>query len=384
MSSISTLLWIVGGGIALAGLWSTLRRSERPGRLALKWLVSAVVVIGLVYLFRRFFRPTGGFLGGIAPAFILACGTAVCAVILAALWTPNIVNWLTSPLLRLFYDDTQQVEPEPHYSIAEAHRKKGRYADAIAAIQQELARFPDDLRGILMLAEIQAVDLNDLETAESTLEEYIASQTGTSAHEVAILNQMADWRLSLAKDLDGARMMLERIRTRFPESEAAFMAAQRLAHFTNPDVVAERHAPKAIPYVEFPLPSRVGEVVVSRPEETSPGQEAAELVKHLERYPEDVEARERLAILYGEHYHRLDMARSELEQLISGKHAPPRKKAAWLNRLADLEIQVAGDGAAARAALERIIRMGSNTAAAEQARRRIMLLERELKVRRTT
>ena len=159
------------------------------------------------------------------------------------------------------------------------------------------------------------------------------------------------------------------------------MAGQRLAHLTHPEMVAGRHAQKSVPYVEFPRPARVGEVIVTRPRETPPEEETGQLVGHLRQYPNDMEARERLATLYAEHYQRIELARAELEQLLAMKGAPPRKRAAWLNRLADFEITLAENEAGARAALQRIIDANPKSAAAEQARVRMNVLGREMKAR---
>ena len=52
------------------------------------------------------------------------------------------------------------------------------------------------------------------------------------------------------------------------------------------------------------------------PAEADPEQVAAECVKHLEQHPLDTEARERLAVIYADHYGRLDLAAGELEQMI--------------------------------------------------------------------
>jgi len=51
-----------------------------------------------------------------------------------------------------------------------------------------------------------------------------------------------------------------------------------------------------------------------KPSESDPEQVAAECVKHLEQHPLDTEARERLAVIYADHYKRLDLATGELEQ----------------------------------------------------------------------
>lgn len=382
MNWTGILLWTVGAVVIIAGFWWVLSQSREPGRLAVKWVVTAIVVGGMVLLVNRMFKPSGGVLGGLPAAFTIVLGAAVGGLILAILWMSSITTWLSNPITRLFYDNQQEIEPEPLYSIAQARRKKGHYIEAVEAVEQQLEQFPNDLKGTLMLAEIQAVDLHDLEAAEETLETLIS--TSTVASGVVALNQMADWRLGLGKNLEGTREALERIRELYPDSEAAYMAGQRLAHLTHPEMVSERQTPKTIQYVEFPRPSRVGDVVDVRPKALDPGQETAQLVKHIEHYPEDFEAHERLATLYADHYQRMDLARSELAGLIANKHAPRKKVVAWLNRLADLEIRVAGDIDAARSALQQIIDANPKVAAAEQARRRMGLLTRELKGRQQT
>src|SRR5690348_18087515 len=58
---------------------------------------------------------------------------------------------------------------------------------------------------------------------------------------------------------------------------------------------------------------------------------------HLEQHPLDTEAREKLAVIYADHYHRLDMATDELEQLIQQPNQPSRLVVRWLNLLARSE-----------------------------------------------
>jgi tetratricopeptide (TPR) repeat protein len=301
----------------------------------------------------------------------------VFGLIMAMTWTRSVISSLMSPLTKLFYDEQEPAEPTPLYSIAQAQRKKGNYREAVIAVQEQLAQFPDDLTGTMLLAEIQAVDLQDLEAAEQTLEYFIQRTDGPNA--AVALNQIADWELDLKEDLPGARLALERIRTLCPGTEAAYMAEQRLSHLADANAVDAVRHPKSYGYVEFPRPARVGEVLDVRPKPVEPGQEASQLVKHLEKFPEDFEARERLAFLYAGHFKRMDLARMQMAELIANKRAPHKKIVAWLNRLADLELRGAHDMDAARAALQRIIEIDPKAAAADQARRRMNLLARELK-----
>jgi tetratricopeptide (TPR) repeat protein len=375
MDMMRILGWILGAALVLLILGWSLRRSEEPLLLLLRWILTAVAVAGIWLLFGKFFKPSGRLDFG--AAFLLGIASLVFGLFLAILWAPSLIRTLTSPLTRLFYDEGQPIEPKPLYSTALALRKKGHYEDALQAVRAQLAQFPDDLPGTLLQAEILAVDMGDPQRAEQILESFINRTDVPNA--VVALNQIADWRLTLQEDTPGARAALTRIRTLCPGSEAAFMAEQRLARLSDENAIDAVQHPAAIPYVEFPRPARVGEVLDVRPKPLDPGQETAELVRHLNQHPEDYEARERLAMLYVDHFKRMDLARIEMEALIGNKRAPQRNIVAWLNRLADLELRGAHDVEAARLALQRIIDANPKVAAAEQARRRMMLLEREVK-----
>ena len=91
------------------------------------------------------------------------------------------------------------------------------------------------------------------------------------------------------------------------------------------------------------------------PAEADPEQVAAECVKHLERHPQDTEAREKLAVIYADHYRRLDMATSELEQMIGQPNQPGRLVVHWLNVLADLQIRGGAGVEVVQQTLQRIV-----------------------------
>jgi hypothetical protein len=107
-------------------------------------------------------------------------------------------------------------------------------------------------------------------------------------------------------------------------------------------------------------------------------------VKHLEQYPLDAEVREKLAILYADHYQRLDLATGELKQLIEHPNQPARRVAHWLNLLADLQIRHGADYDTVRGTLETIVERFSNSALAERARARLAHLKLELKGQQET
>jgi lipoprotein NlpI len=94
----------------------------------------------------------------------------------------------------------------------------------------------------------------------------------------------------------------------------------------------------------------------------------------------DMEAREKLAILYAEHYQRIDLAADQFEQIIAQPGQPMKQVVHYLNLLADMHIRQAGDFDAAKRALERIIELYPKYAPAENARQRIAHLRFEMKV----
>ena len=89
--------------------------------------------------------------------------------------------------------------------------------------------------------------------------------------------------------------------------------------------------------------------------------------------------REKLAVLYAEHYQRLDLATDQLEQLILLPNQPAKQIGHWLNLLADLQIKHAHDLTAAQQTLQRIIDQYPDWAAAHNAQRRLDILKLELK-----
>src|SRR5262249_54267342 len=113
--------------------------------------------------------------------------------------------------------------------------------------------------------------------------------------------------------------------------------------------------------------------------ETDPAVVAEQLVKQLDAHPLDCEAREKLALLYSEHFGRLALAADPLEQLIAAPHQPPKEVARWLNLLADLQINHGADYDSVRQTLERVIDRFSGLAAAELAQQRLEFLRLELK-----
>jgi tetratricopeptide (TPR) repeat protein len=289
---------------------------------------------------------------------------------------------VAKPFTAIYDGGDVEIEPRPYYSIAEAKRKRGQFADAIVEIRKQLEEFPTDVEGQLKLAEIQAENLNDLPGAELTIRR-LCEQPGHPPRNIALaLNSLADWQIRFGVDPEAARQTLEKLIEVLPDSEFALIAAQRIAHLAKTDALLEArdrhriHVPEGVRNIGLLQSS-----AHLQPKATDPGEIAAEYVKHLEQHPQDTEAREKLAILYADHFKRMDLAADQLNQLVNQLHQPARNVVHWLNLLADLQIRHGADYDTVRQTLEQIIERYPNLAAAGMARNRIDLIQLELKAK---
>ena len=285
----------------------------------------------------------------------------------------------SKPITALFDGGLEAATPQPLYSTAEARRKQGRPREALYEIQQQLDRFPQDFDGQMMMAEIQADDLKELDTAETTILRLCEQPGHAPASLAAALNRLADWQLKYRLDPEAARQTLQRVLELLPDSQWAYAASQRLAHLGSPEMLLAAHDRPPVHLARKETASEFGIEMPPPPIPESAGAEAQALVKQLEQFPEDNEAREQLAALYVRHYQRLDLAAAELEQLIAQPNAPARKIVHWLNLLADWQIEFARDEEAARQALQRIVDLFPNLAAASLASQRQSCLKLELR-----
>src|SRR5436309_13464472 len=153
------------------------------------------------------------------------------------MWAPRIGAKVGDWFGNLYTGGSTPPDPTPLYSVAESRRKQGRYVEAVREIRAQLARFPTDVTGQLMLAEIQAEHLDDLPGAQLTIERFLA-QPGHGPKNIAFaLSSLADWHLKYARDVEAARQALERILQLLPDTELSMGAAQRLAHLADKDAI---------------------------------------------------------------------------------------------------------------------------------------------------
>ena len=387
-SVVNAVLSVIGlVSLVWLAVWA-IKRSDEPPKILAKCLATAGLVVGEVF-FNHFIKghlSEGLSLVNVVLALIMTGSIAAGGIILGIFWAPHIAELISNPLASLYDGGNVPPEPKPYYSIALAKRKLNRPHEAIVEIRKQLARFPNDYEGIHLLAAVQAEDLKDLPGAEITLNLFCDSPAAPPRQAAAALTQLADWHLKLAHDADSARAALEEIIAKFPGSELALAAAQRIAHLGGVEKIllaAQDRQPMAMPegVKSIGLRDSLHDLI---PAETDPAKLAADYVKHLEQHPLDTEAREKLAILYAAHYQRLDLATIELAQLINEPNQPPKHVAHWLNLLADLQIRSGADYDTVRPTLEKIIEHFPGMAVAELAQSRLNCLKLEIKGKKET
>jgi tetratricopeptide (TPR) repeat protein len=378
--AVNVILLLIVGGFACWLFFRTLKRTDSPAKLIFKWIFTALVV----WCFFAVAVPAGeagGFDAIHAIIVTLGCGFAM-----ALTWRHSIIDLIANPIASLYDGGREEVEPKPYYSVALTKRKLNRPVEAIAAVREQLAKFPNDFEGVSLLASIQAEDTKDLPGAEITFNHFCERPESPPKQVAAAWTQMADWHLKLAQDADSARAVLEKIIARFPETVLAAQAAQRIAHLGGAEkILLAAHDRQAMAVPEgVKNIGLLDSTEFLRPEEKDPKMLAAEFVKHLEQHPLDTEVREKLAIIYARHYQRLDLAALELAQMINQPGQPAKRVAHWLNLLADLQIHSGADYETVRETLEKIVERFPGLPVADLARSRLNILKLEIKGRKET
>ena len=378
---LDSFLSLLGLGFLIWLFWRALKRSDEPAKLVFKWLLTA----GIGWL--EFTVAVPAFARGGFDAIFVGLGlTGALAMAFNIMWRHSIIEIFTKPLTNMFDGGSEPPEPKPYYSIAITKQKRGHPLEAIVVIREQLAKFPNDFEGVLLLAHIQAEDMNDLPGAEITLNNFCASSGAHPRQISAAWTRLADWHLKIGVDVDSARAALEKIIARFPETELSLHAEQRIAHLGGAEkIILGQHDRQ-----QMVLPEGVKNIGLLdsteflQPTEIEPGKLAAAHVKHLEAHPHDSEVREKLAMIYARDFKRLDLATLELNQLINESRHSSKQIANWLNLLANFQIELGADVATVRATLEQIVERFPNLSVAEIAQRRLAHVQSELNGKKET
>lgn len=354
-------------------LW--FRRRREPAALALRLGITLALGLGWFLWERKLYRVGGG------SQIVGVLLATVFGFVMAAVWTPSIVGWVGNVFGGLFDGGSEQVEAKPFYSIFRSKRSKGKYYEALAEVRRQLEKFPNDFEGYMLLAELQAENMDDLPGAELTIQRCCNQSNQTPGNISFALNKLADWHLGLTRDREGAQRVLEKIVELLPNTEMSMRAAQRISHLADTDLLLAPFNRERIEAKRGALP-RGADGRLKAPE-IDWEKQAAEYVAQLERHPLDTHAREKLAEIYAKHYHRLDLAVEQLELLIEQPNQPVRQVVHWLNLMADLQVLEGAEIETARATLQRIVDLFPDSAAAQTAQRRMNTLKLEANARET-
>ena len=170
---------VVFSGLGLWLIIHTIRNAQDAGIMIVKWVIS-LPLIALTLLSVRLFGAPGVFV------------IVLCAIVLSIIWTPHLGALFIKPLTSAFDGGDIPPEPRPAYSSSISKQKQGRYLEAVADIRQQLDRFPNDVEGHLLLAQIQAEHLKDLPGAELTIDHLLAQSGHAPKNIVFALYSLAD------------------------------------------------------------------------------------------------------------------------------------------------------------------------------------------------
>lgn len=381
---IATIVgWIIVAGILGAGLVWWYKKTDDPKLLLIKWALTLPGMVSMYFLIVWLDKKVSGGLD-YGAAFFGAALVAANGLYFAAIWRKNVAMLIARPFGNLYDGGDEEVDPQAFYSSAEAKRKRGHYAEAIADIRAQLAKFPTDFTGQMLLAEIHAENLNDLPTAQLTIERILRQPKHAARNITYALNTLADWQLKYSSDPDAAREALQQIVTLLPDTEFALLAEQRIGHLASRDQLLATHDR---PRVALPAGVQNIGLLQSSAHLAPAGPDLAaradQLVRHLVVHPQDTDAREQLAVLYADHYLRLDLAADQLSQLINQENQPANRVIRWLNLLADLQVRHGCQYDSVAQTLTQIIERFPNHSGADLARNRLALLKLELKAKET-
>ena len=344
-----TLAW------ALARLAPTLAEQPRAKFQSLAWIAFLGLILpalGLVYV-----------------AGLPVLGFAVSIVLLPiAGYAPEVIR----PPIR-----------SPLYARAIAKIKFGKYAEAEWEIISELEKCQDDFDGWMMMAELYANHFHDLGEAEQTILD-ICDQPKVTPSQISIaLHKLAEWHLSMADDPDAARRCLQMIRDRCPGSHLARMAQLRMNQLPHSaQELRDQRGAKPIPlpalgerFDETPPPPDAGI------ERHKAAESAKDCVRMLEKDPDYVPAREKLARLLAEHLGQPEPAIEQLTLLLEMNGQPEAQRAEWLSLMAAWHFKYRHDLATGFRLLERVTREFPNTPQALAALHRLRLRDQEEKAK---
>ena len=352
-----------------------------PVKVIVKWTVTVAIVAFGVYA-TLWSNDRASLL--VVFIFLLLPGS----VIMALWWTPEISEWMASPITNALTGDSRISYNKPEYGIANARRNRGQYLEAVEAVDEELAKHPGNFEGLMLKASIQAENLGDLEAATETLQEAIEGEEQLSYRLPVALNKMADWQLAVAGDHNAARRTLRQIQEALPESQAAQFAAQRLASLDSSEETEaavvdfnesyQKLVEESAGKDDFTSPLELPKAIETNQQQAA-DKSLANYLRRVALHPDSVGNREELAALYLDHANQSAKAAEQYDHLLALPGTTIHQKTAWLNKIADIQVKSGESYKTVRATLERVIALDPKAAPAARAQQRISYLNIELR-----
>src|SRR6202453_2520786 len=234
-SIVETVLTILSTIVVMAALGYWMWRVGDKKTLVTRLVVTGLLLLPMIFVIGPTYR-SGGYGQIAAVIFTMAWGWCM-----AIIWVPAITATIGGLFGSLYDGGSAEAEAKPFYSIFNTKRSQGKYFEALAEIRRQLEKFPEDFQGTMLLAALQAENLDDLPGAEVTVDR-LCRQPGQTAPNIAYaLNQLADWHLNLVKDRDAAQRVLEKISQLLPNTEMSQRAALRIAHLAGTEMLLAPH-----------------------------------------------------------------------------------------------------------------------------------------------
>ena len=364
MKSLNTVFTVFGIVAGIVFVLKLIQGSESPVKLLFKAALSALVI--WVYFDLKKSGPFG-------MLFSIAALSG-----LAVIWWADVGEMLGGAIAGGFTGGGK-VDKTALLSRVESLRKTGRYEEALEEAQVQLAKFKNDFDCYMMIASIQAEDMGNLPIAQSLLESLIENNKKLERKQVSYaLNSLADWQLKYGKDPEAAKVTLQKIIEKYPDTRASQSAESRIAHMASKESLEASDKPKegkVMPKFERDLGLKGKKLQMEDlVQKVDPNEQTDQYLAHLEAHPNDWDTREKLAAHYIEHYQNVPCAVEELEILIKSKLAGKEDKCRWLHQIADWHTKIANDQESAKAALQRIVDKYPGSAHATRAEQAIQYL----------
>ena len=142
---IATIVgWIIVAGIPARARSGGHKKTDDPKLLLIKRALTLLEWSRCISSSSGWTRKVSGGLD-YGAVFFGAALVAANGLYFAAIWRKNVAMLIARPFGNLYDGGDEEVDPQAFYSSAEAKRKRGHYAEAIADIRAQLAKFPTDL-----------------------------------------------------------------------------------------------------------------------------------------------------------------------------------------------------------------------------------------------